>query len=234
MTTTSIIATTPREMQEASAVMTGWVDVKLAGANREADLALETIGALQRAGTSIVSANRLFRLAKKRILFYEKIKAALAKGYHIIPPFAVQRFAIRVDTIKHAPAEQEGDTKRARWLNEQTPDALPAGAGEYVSPVPDRAFAREITKKDYQGKENQVALYRNTAWMKPDIPLLAQIPVLIERTAGALEEKIFDALGIAPAYRSADPIIVGQIEHWRKGANPVTFFVAWWLDERDL
>lgn len=49
----------------------------------------------------------------------------------------------------------------------------------------------------------------------------------------ALELKIFDALGIAPAYRAADPIIAGQIRR-PDGKGVLTFFVAWWLDEGDL
>lgn len=42
-----------------------------------------------------------------------------------------------------------------------------------------------------------------------------------------------DSLGIAPAFRSADPIIVDQLKNPKSG-SPLTFFVAWQLDYSDF
>lgn len=66
------------------------------------------------------------------------------------------------------------------------------------------------------------------------LPMRAQKPTIIEAVGKALEEQVFDALGMAPSFRStsADPIIAGQIR--RPDGGVLTFLVAWWLDPEDL
>lgn len=226
----AIIATTPAQMQEASRETLTWVQRKIAGSEREVVLANETITALEHANASTAAATRQLKLARARLTFYTKVRAAIDAGYYIIPPFAVQPFAIRVPENRGPRGERE----RRKWVREQTPAALPAGEGVYVHPEPKRERVDSETETRKDGTTTEVAIYENVDWRKVDIPVLAQKPQIIDAIAGALESRIFDALGIAPAYRAADPIVVGQIRHWRTGANPLTFFVAWWLDEGDL
>lgn len=98
----------------------------------------------------------------------------------------------------------------------------------------DRVPVATIQKERSDKSKYDVTLYENSDWRDEiDMPVRAMKPVLIEAVGKALELKIFDALGIAPAYRAADPIIAGQIRR-PDNKGVITFFVAWWLDEQDL
>ncbi len=179
----AIIAVNPQQMQEAQSTTISWVERKLAGARQELERTQDIGSTLATYGLRTEDADKLWRKAKVRVRFYEKVKAALDAGYYIIPPFN-----IKVDTK---------------------------------------------TEKNFDGSDRKVAIFRNGGWPEGLVmPKRALNPELIEETANALGLKIFDALGIAPAYRAADPIIAGQIK--RPGGGVLTFFVAWWLDESDL
>ena len=227
----SLIALTPDGMMRAQADCLGWADTKLAQAKHELVLADQNFNALQRAKLRTQTATTMIRKARARITFYEKIKAALAAGYYIIPPFDVQVFAIRTDR-----ASPPADSNDREWIKDANPRLLPVGEGEYVNPVPirDCIGTEMVTKRDKTEVEQNI--FQNIRWQDIDLPVRAIKPTVIEASGKALALKIFDALGIAPAYRSADPIIVGHIR--RPGAPryaaPLTFFVAWWLDYTDL
>ena len=70
-------------------------------------------------------------------------------------------------------------------------------------------------------------------WEELELPVRAMKPEIIDAIDQAQQLRIFDALGIAPNYRSADPVICGQIRR-PEGPGVLTFFIAWWLDESDL
>lgn len=224
----SLIALTPSGMMKAQKDCMAWVIEKLEKAKYELVLADQNFNALQRAKLRTATATAMIRKARTRMTFYEKIKAALEAGYYIIPPFDVQVFAIRTDR-KSPPA----DTDTRCWTNDINARSLPVGQGDYVDPRPIREqIDTEIQKKD-DGSTREVKIYENINWTEVDLPIRAVKLQIIEATGNALALKIFDALGIAPAFRSADPIIVGQIKRpGNKGM--LTFFVAWWLDYTDL
>jgi hypothetical protein len=228
MTMNAIIAVNPKQMQEAQATTMGWIDKKLAAANSELDEADAIHGQLVSRGMNPAHAKRLMDKAGKRVRFYEKCKAALAAGYYIIPPFDIQLFAVRTDQAARA------DRSTRSWTNDQKGRVLPVGVGHYVSPNIDRLAVDTIQEKNLDGTQRSVTIYENGDWRDEiDLPVRAMKPTLIEAVGQALELKIFDALGIAPAYRAADPIIAGQIRR-PDGKGVLTFFVAWWLDEQDL
>jgi hypothetical protein len=66
----------------------------------------------------------------KRVLYYEKIKAAVEAGYLIVPNFPIDVFAVRVKRAKQREAtatyEYRADYKTAKA------ELLPAGEGRYV------------------------------------------------------------------------------------------------------
>jgi hypothetical protein len=227
----SVIATTPAGMVAAQGQMQAWVDRKLAVAERDFIDHEATVNALRAAGMRVDVARSHMSRARHRITFYTKVKAALDAGYYIIPPFDVQIFAIRTDRAPMA------DSGTRNWSKDQAGRCLPAGEGAFEDPVVPRCKSGTIEDgKNHDGTARQVAVYENDRqWNDEiDLPVRAHKPELIEATSKAIGERIFDALGIAPAYRSADPIIVGQIKHWKQGQSPLTFFVAWWMDEADL
>lgn len=228
MTMNAIIAVNPQQMQEAQATTLGWIDKKLAAADAEFDEAASLRDQLAERGMNVAHAKRLLDKAAKRLKFYEKCKAALAAGYYIIPPFDIQLFAVRTDRAAIS------DIGTSHWTRDQKGRTLPLGAGRYVNPVVSRDKITTQTEKAGDGTTREVAVYQNGDWRDEiDLPVRAMKPTLIEAVGRALELKIFDALGIAPAYRAADPIIAGHIRR-PDGKGALTFFVAWWLDEQDL
>jgi hypothetical protein len=228
MTMNAIIAVNPMQMQQAQATTTGWIGAKLEDARRDLALASETMASLSKAGLRTEPAKVMRSKAIRRVAFYEKVKAALEAGYYIIPPFDIQLFAVRTDRTS------PNEVSRSSWAKEQVGRSLPAGEGNYVNPVVGRHKIGTETEKRGDGTTYEVAIYRNSNWQDGiDLPIRAMKPQIIEEVGRALELKIFDALGIAPAYRAADPIIAGQIRR-PDGKGVLTFFVAWWLDEQDL
>lgn len=227
----AVIALNPQQMQDAQSTTLRWTDERIATAKADIAEADGLHDELQRMGVRNANAASMAAKARRRLAFYEKVKAALEAGYYIIPPFAVQLFAVR--TNRENPPDERSER---RWPIEVTPAALSIGTGRYVDPQPARQHLDTIQKPNYDGKgTHDVAIYENVdEWADVAIPVRALKPQLIEATGKALQEKIFDALGIAPAYRSADPIIVGQIKHYDRNKSPLTFFVAWWLDKSDL
>lgn len=226
----AIIATNPQEMQEAQGTTISWIVRKLDDARlelREAEQVAESLGG---ANLRRSQAANLVKKARRRVGFYEKVHAALAAGYYIIPPFDIQLFAIRTDRL-----QSPDEVSRNSWANEQTSRSLPVGEGRFVSPVVGRHEFDRYTENvpGTEGKTREVILFQNDDWRDVVLPVRALKPTIIEATGKALQEKIFDALGIAPAYRAADPIIAGQIKR-PDGKGVITFFVAWWLDEKDL
>lgn len=223
----AIIAVNPQQMQEAQNTTMGWVSAKLADAQHELTLADETFASLENAGLRTQPAAALRVKAKRRISFYTKLLAALNAGYHIIPPFNIQLFAVRTD---RASPNERGER---RWPNEQEGRTLPVGEGDYVNP----AITRSVVERRKEGagdKTHEVVIFQNDNWQDGiDMPAMAMKPQVIDAVGRALQLRIFDTLGIAPAYRAADPIIAGQIRR-PNGKGVITFFVAWWLDEADL
>lgn len=231
----AIIALNPQQMAEAQTTTQSWIDKKLAAAEAELDEADALHAQLVSRAMRPDHAKRVMDKAAKRVRFYEKCKAALAAGYYIIPPFDIQLFAIRSTSLGPKTYRNE-----SRSQMEFLPGAggLPVGMGRYVNPQPPRRAVDVETKPDpyssTPGKTREVTIYENGDWRDEiDLPVRAMKPTIIEAVGKALHEKIFDALGIAPAYRAADPIIAGQIKR-PDGKGVLTFFVAWWLDESDL
>lgn len=227
----SVIATTPSAMVESQGKLIGWMDNKLAAIEEERRGAEALLVQLRLAHAATTHADRILDSCRRRERFYEKIRAALQAGYYIIPPFDCQVFALRTDR-----ANPPEDTSRcANPNNDAKVNALSPGKGQYVNPVPGRSWKFESERKSSDGtKMVTETYYANDEWKDVEFPVRAMKPQLIEAARGAMESLIFDALAIAPPYRAADPIIVGHIKHWKSNRLPLTFFVAWWLDESDL
>lgn len=93
----AIIALNPGQMQEAQATTLAWVDAKIAGAQADVEAAESTVATLRAYGLKPDTAEGQLNKAAKRVRFYRKVRAALALGYYIVPPFPLQLFAIRTD-----------------------------------------------------------------------------------------------------------------------------------------
>lgn len=228
---TELIALNPGEMMLAQNNLTSWCANKIAEVQNELKSATDVLAALIENKMHDNKIKHLINQTKKRITFYEKIKAALDAGYYIVPPFPVQCFAVRSNRVVPDPrlSSHQVDSWNHEIVKEET---LPVGVGEFHNAAADRQYSHrtETGEKNQDGSVKKVAMYRNVEWKDVEFPLQVTRPELIQATGKALRDKIFDKLGVLPTYRKDDPIIVGQINHWQPNRSPVTFFVAWWLN----
>jgi hypothetical protein len=227
---TSIIATTPDHMVAAQSQVLSWCDQRLIAAKHDWTLAEQTFNALERVGARTQPASTLMNKAKRRIVFYEKVRKAVELGYVIVPPFDLQIFAIRTD--RAAPELRRSESS---WQKDATPRLLPPGEGDYKNAVVPRFKVDSVKYKNKDGSDREVAFYENAdEWGDMEIPVRALKPQIIDAVDVALKAKVFDELGIAPQYRAADPVICGRIRRPDKPGRSITFMVAWWLDFDDV
>lgn len=169
-------------------------------------------------------------LAAARVQFYEKILAALEAGYVIVPNFPVQAFAIR--TKETIDAENEHVRIASYRMDfKREPDQSAVGEGEYQNPFPFVVhWQADAQSPAYKGQK-EIRQYPHS-WDKLDFPISMAKLEIMEATDRAMALKVFDQLGILPANRKEDPIIVGQI--FGPKGKMVTFMIAWHLDTRTL
>jgi hypothetical protein len=218
---TQLVATDPHQMAQAQYSMMEFCDAKIASLQTELVQAHGIIEALRTANMSDA------RGLRKREAFYVKVKAALAEGYYILPPIPHQTFAIRTAREQPPTNPKRGDGWRK---DEVAAQSLPAGEGEYRNAEAVRDVVDTYDQKNNAGAVTTYNIWGNVAWKDVEFPFFPVKPQIIEATSRALSRKVFDWLGVAPQYRSVDPMVIGCIKHWKPYAEPLHFFVAWWLD----
>ena len=226
-----LVALDPHQMSQAQGGLIEWCGKKLDACKSELIQAHGIVDALRKGSMSDARGRRLVTSIHKRIAFYEKIKAALEAGYYILPPIPHQTFAIRSARELPPPNRKTGNTWKA---DEPTPPVLPVGEGENRNATVERECVDSYEVKEKDGKEVTKYIYENTAWKDIEFPFFPVKPEIIEATSKALSKKIFDWLGVAPQYRATDPMVIGCIKHYKQYAQPLHFFVAWWLDTDTL
>ncbi len=232
-------ALNPMDMQSCQVGLIEWCRRKIMEVSAEAqDLwqAYETAKAKKWKSSTL---QRHAALAKKRLTFYEKIKAALEAGYIIVPNFPVTLFAIRTDKDKPAQMYRIHDSSwKPKFNMQQEAKELPVGEGEYQNPLPSTI---EESEKSSDGKGGIKTQWHCSAedWKEIDFPINMAKAHLMEATDDAMKKKIFDELGILPSpYKKKDPLIVGRIRDPKASKfdrdGCVTFIIAWYLDTRTL
>lgn len=227
----TLVALSPADMAPAQRELSTWCDQKVAAVKtelRDLETNLELATEHGWKHTSVVtSINR----AQKRVLFYEKIKAAVDAGYLIVPNFPVDVFAVRVQRAK--PRETVSDSKWGGFR--ASAELLPAGEGRYV----DESLVyrdESSVEKLPDGKERLHKRYVMDSYDDVDFPVVAVKPAVLAAAQRAMALKVFDEMGMVQnnaSGRRGDPIIVGRLRDPR-GQRVVTFFVAWWLDTATL
>ena len=233
-----VLARDPQEMRVSQGKLIEWFEARIGTAQAELKNAEEN-EALARARKWKTSGwTRQVSIARGRVVFYEKCKAALEAGYCIVPDFPTQIFAIR--TRKAFP--RRNMTSQTGWVprvTDQRSESAPIGEGRYVSPEAKVAgTSREVKEKVGDRTYERT---KHTRWADefdlPDFPMKLVHPHILDATGKAMALKIFDELGVLPArpQRNRDPIITGRIVR-REGPRTValSFLVAWWIDTRDL
>lgn len=180
--------------------------------------------------------------AQNRVEFYEKIRDALKAGYNIIPDIEMDVFAIRTSAKK--PRENRVTAEVTSWRDGQMPhgpksNEPPAGEGEYVAPdriETDQSRFVETPKKEGEKPKEMVTRWA-TGFCEIEFPFQLARTEVMELTAEALKQKIFDEVGVLPRKPGRDPMVIGRIK--LKGSpswNPktVSFVVAWFLDLKEF
>lgn len=225
----TFMAKSPAEMEKSQRDLILWCQRKIVA---EIGLLRDAEGNLQEAKNAKWKSSgwaRRVRIATLRVAFYKKVKAALELGYYIVPPFPIDVFAIR--TARSAPDHKASDYE---WKDRrQSAQALPQGDGRYVSDVP-VVLHEQWLENDKEGKPKIAHWYHAEEFQAVDFPIKFAKGPIIEQTRKAMEAMIFDDIGVMPSRPRKDPIVCGRIIHPDKHHEPVTFFVAWWLDTRDL
>ena len=220
----TVIATSPKDMEAGQKSLILWCARKIQSLKSEIAEATAQLDLHQQKKWSTTGWRNQVTKFRRRMDFYRKIKMALEAGYYIVPPFPIDIFAIR--TKRNNPARKDSGYQFDRHL--QSAQLLPVGEGRYVSDEPTQASYGDVTD---DGK--QVTRYYADNFRDVDFPFKLARAEIREATDKALELKLFDQLGVLPARHGADPIVCGQILS-PGNRDPITFFIAWWIDTRTL
>lgn len=223
-----VTATCPSEMEQSQEHLVAWCENKLGVLEAERRDLRDAYDIAKKNKWASATLYRQLNKCIKCITYYEKMKAALAAGFYIIPTFPTQIFAIRTDAKN--PQKKTSDHKWASFASQCK--QLPIGEGQYRDPEP--GTLRRVEWTDKEGKPRHY--WEALSWSEEvPFPVVMAKPDIMEFTERAMAMKIFDELGVLPAQRKGDPIIVGNIV-MREGysVKKVSFLLAWHINSKDL
>lgn len=242
-----LVAIQPSEMEAAQKDLVAWGHRRLTDEReKNAELQENYDTALERKWRS-EPLKKLLKISIGRVTAFEKIVAALEDGYVIIPDFPVTMIAIR--TSKEMPLN---NYKSSEYCTPQQPEQkaqlLAAGAGNYKSPKPE-IHRRLHQWTDREGVNHNRYSSEATSFQDFEFPFMLAKPAVLDATARAMTNKVFDEIGVAPdaaiyqkttravtGSHAPDPMIIGRIHvPVRPGkTRVVSFMIAWFLDESML
>jgi hypothetical protein len=220
-----LVAMNPAEMREAQTKLAEWFRAKLEIVRADEKEMCECLETAAKAGWKLGPFERQANNALARVQYYEKCLAAVEAGYAIVPNFPVSVIAIR--TTRKRP---KADSSESSWSSfPQSSNNPPIGKGENRSPNP------IIYQREYPAAGDQKVLtrYFPKEFQEIEFPISLAQPIVMDATCRALAAKVFDEIGVLPAQRKADPLVIGRIYH-PTTKNPLAFLVAWWIDTRTL
>lgn len=224
-----LTASLPHEMIQSQQTLISWMEKKIAICIQEATELQEAFEHAKKSGWKHTVLNRHQQLAWRRVNYYEKIKSALREGYHIVPNFPVEIFAIR--TERKNPLQM---LSCSHWDQRiQSAAELPIAEGEYKNPRP---IIFQQHNKDENGKIVDTDYWAED-WQDIEFPISMAKPEIMELTSRAMALEIFDQIGILPAvHKNDDPVILGQIIRKDSSRNVkiVSFMIAWHLNTNML
>jgi len=232
--TVHLVARNPVEMQNAQQDLKAWLTLKVESVDVEiADFEVAIEHAKQsKWGTAALSKAKNKAIGER--VFYHKLIDAVDAGYMIIPEFPIDVFAIRV-TRDWPTAGPNSTTYGTPSLADENPDITPTGEGEYKSPSQMvRQWSEKETNKE--GKEVTRQWITSSDFRDVMFPVRAARIEVMDATSRAMALKIFDRIGICPATRKADPLIIGQVLGRKYGYSQkvVSFIIAWHLNLNEL
>lgn len=231
----TVVALTPHELPQAQADLVDWCRRKVLDLSLELRDARANCRQAKAAKWKHVPWLRVVQRTAAKMTYYTKIKMALQAGYLIVPNFNVDVMAVRVN--RERPPQTTATYEGSARVADAKAELLPPGVGRYVDGkqyVRDDSYT-EPDPKD-PSRRRDVPLFTATRYDNlPDFPVLAVKPLVLEATARAMALKLFDHIGVVTNLQQ-DPVVVGEFLHPadRYRLRRVTFFIAWWLDTREL
>jgi|SRR5688572_26233130 len=230
-----VLARTPEEMAVSQEGLHTWALQKVAAERAELAEKEENLAYAKKGKYQTARWQRQVNLAKRRVIYYEKMLAAIEAGYYIVPAFP-QIDTVAIRTRKAAPRAK---VRESQWGRPPVPDVkgetLPVGEGRYVSAQPAVDRWHE-TRENKSGSETTYQLASESGFAEVDFPFHAVKPQILRDFNQALAARIFDEIGVLPQrQRRGDPMVIGTIKR-REGyqETSVNFLVSWWIDTRDL
>lgn len=226
------VALTPAELPTAQRQVATWCRAKICALGLDLKEQRENLREAKRMLWRHHGWSRAVQKTIKRMIYYAKIQQAVRAGYLIIPNFNVDVIAVRVEGT---PALETGYSRLPA-----KPDLLPPGRGRFVD---DKLQMRDdsYVEKQADGKgTKRIEQFTAVGYVdEVDFPVALVKPAILAATSHAMALKVFDRIGIVKASRRSDPIVVGQIidpreKYWPQNPRCVSFFVAWWLDTKEL
>ena len=226
-----LVAKNPVEMQNAQADLAVWLKNKIVEIEIEINDLDAAVNQAAAAGWSLDALRRQLNKTVRQQDFYRKLLAAVEAGYTIIPDIPVEVFAIRVERAGPRGDRVSSDHGPQYAIpNDEQPDKLSVGQGEYVSPVPgvwrDTATMTRKDQTTYTRHFASPSEFRDVVF-----PLRAARVEVMSATKDAMAHKIFDQVAICPAKRKADPLIIGQVVGPKA---TISFIIAWHLNLNEL
>jgi len=232
-----LVALAPSDLLAAQTNLVNWCDAKTRSLHTEIADLRENLRIAKESKWRTAGLQSALNRAKRRVMFYDKIKAAVAAGYLIVPNFPVDVFAVRVS--RDAP---KGLSRTSTWGRglQASAEQLPVGDGRYVSNAVSETD-RSYTEQTPDGKKKEITYITGDEYVEEiGFPVQAVRPVVMDATQRAMALRIFDQIGLVAnggreyVQQRGDPIVVGRLIDPRGNGRMVTFFVAWWLNTRDL
>ena len=230
-----IAASNPDDMARAQETMIAWCDARIAALRKDVADLEENYQIAKKAKWKASPWKTRANKELRKIGFYEKVKAALQAGYHLIPNFPADIFAIRT-TSKPKGSGKTTNSWGSPASDDQKTNSPPMGEGEYVS---NRAIDEHWSEQDTNSKGEEITVRHAdaVAFDDPLFPFTIVKPEILTDTQKAMALKIFDRVSaVPPRTRRGDPIIIGQVV-FRDSAyheKVVSFLVSWFMDLRQL
>lgn len=222
-----LVGQSPAEMAEAQKGMLAWCAVRRMRAEHQIKQLNKDIACAEEAGLKTSSMKAARSKEGRRKVGYEKIRAALEAGYYLVPNFPIEWFAVRRREEYPRHVEARYDTSPTL---QQKPGALAIGEGRFVDIDP-------FTDMDTRGPEgHERDVYFPIAFDEAISPPAALVKAgLLPALTKALQEKVFDAIGMVPHRRvnkGKDPMLLGMVNFGKEGYTDkhLTFLIAWWMD----
>lgn len=228
-----VAAQNPKEMLIAQHSLVEWAKREIVDNKAEFEELKTNLEIAKKNGWRTVTLKNSLVRSQKRINFFEKIEAALAAGYVIIPNIDSDVVAIRTERISPKRNDVEGNWSRP---NNQTSEMPMLGAGEYLSSEA-KIVEERWTENNKEGKPVEKVARWADEFKDFQFPFAIAKPEILTATANAMALKIFDDIAVSPRRQvKGDPMIIGRVRLKQSTYQErvVSFLISWFVDTRDI